>query len=343
MNITTVGIDLAKNVFSVHGVDAHGKAVLKKTLSRGKLLECFANLPPCLAGMEACSGAHHWARQLRTLGHDARIIAPRFVIPYRKSGKNDGNDAEAICEAVSRPAMRFVPVKSVEQQAVLSLHRIRSAVVAERTAQINQLRGLLSEFGLVMPKGRYPAQHHIPDILEDGENGLPGLVRRLLDDIYRRIQTLNQQILAYDREIENLARHSEPARRLMTLPGIGAVTATALVASIAEPKQFENGRQLAAWLGLVPRQYSTGGKTRLGRITKQGDKYLRTLLIHGTRAVLAVLKDKQDRTSCWLRELIARRGYKRAAVALAAKNARIVWAMLVRGEAYRITPAGQTA
>jgi transposase len=239
--------------------------------------------------------------------------------------------------------MRFVPVKSVEQQAVLSLHRIRSAVVAERTAQINQLRGLLSEFGLVMPKGRYPAQHHIPDILEDGENGLPSLARRLLNDIYQRILALNQQILAYDREIENLARHSEAARRLMTLPGIGAVTATALVASIADPAQFSSGRQLAAWLGLVPRQYSTGGKTRLGRITKQGDKYLRTLLIHGTRAVLAALRDKLDRTSCWLRELIARRGYKRAAVALAAKNARIVWAMLVRGEAYRVTPAGQTA
>ena len=338
MNVTTAGIDLAKNVFSVHGVDSHGKLVLKKTLSRGKLLELFANLPPAIVGMEACSGAHHWARALRSLGHDARIIAPRFVIPYRKSGKNDGNDAEAICEAVSRPAMRFVPIKSVEQQAILCLHRIRSAVVAEHTAQINQLRGLLSEFGLIMPKGRYPAQHHIPDILEDADNGLPGLVRRLLNDIYQRIQTLTQQILAYDREIENLARHSEPARRLMTLPGIGAVTATALVASIADPAQFHNGRQLAAWLGLVPRQYSTGGKTRLGRITKQGDKYLRTLLIHGTRAVL---RDKQDRTSCWLRELIARRGYKRAAVALAAKNARIIWAMLVRGEAYRVTPAGQ--
>jgi transposase len=343
MNVTTAGIDLAKNVFSVHGVDTHGKPVLKKTLSRGKLLECFANLPPCLIGMEACSGAHHWARALRNLGHDARIIAPRFVIPYRKSGKNDGNDAEAICEAVSRPAMRFVPVKSVEQQAVLSLHRIRSAVVAERTAQINQLRGLLAEFGLVMPKGRYPAQHHIPDILEDADNGLPGLVRRLLHDIYQRIQQLNQQILAYDREIENLARHSEPAQRLTTLPGVGAVTATALVASIANPKQFDSGRQLAAWLGLVPRQYSTGGKTRLGRITKQGDKYLRMLLIHGARSVLAALKDKQDRISCWLRELVARRGYKRAAVALAAKNARIVWAMLTHGEAYRVSPASPAA
>jgi transposase len=334
MNVTTVGIDLAKNVFSVHGVDSHGKAVLKKTVSRSKLLECFANLPPCLIGMEACSGAHHWARALRSLGHDARIIAPRFVIPYRKSGKN----------AVSRPAMRFVPVKSVEQQAVLSLHRIRSTVVAERTAQINQIRGLLSEFGLIMPKGRYPAQHHIPDILEDAENGLPSLARRLLHDIYQRIQTLNQQILAYDREIESLARQSEPARRLMSLPGVGAVTATAMVASIADPQQFHNGRQLAAWLGMVPRQYSTGGKTRLGRITKQGDKYLRMLLIHGARSVLAALKDdKQDRISCWLRDLVERRGYKRAAVALAAKNARIIWAMLTRGEDYRTQAANPLA
>lgn len=342
MNITTVGIDLAKNVFSVHGVDTHGKVMLKKTLTRSKLLECFANLPPCLIGMEACSGAHHWARALRAQGHDARIIAPRFVIPYRKSGKNDGNDAEAICEAVSRPAMRFVPIKSVEQQAVLSLHRIRSTVVAERTAQINQIRGLLAEFGLVMPKGRYPAQHHLPDILEDGENGLPGLVRRLLHDIYQRIQSLNQQILAYDREIESLARQSAKAQSLMRVPGIGSVTATALVASVADPGQFHSGRQLAAWLGLVPRQYSTGGKTRLGRITKQGDKYLRMLLIHGARSVLAALKeDKQDRISCWLRELIARRGYKRAAVALAAKNVRMIWAMLTRGEDYRVTPSAQ--
>jgi transposase len=340
MNITTVGIDLAKNVFSVHGVDAHGKTVLKKTVSRTKLLDCFANLPPCMVGMEACTGAHHWARALRSLGHDARLIAPRFVIPYRKSGKNDGNDAEAICEATGRPAMRFVPVKSDEQQAILCLHRIRQGVVAERTAQINQIRGLLAEFGLIMPKGRYPAQHHIPDILEDAGNGLPGLARRLLHDVWQRVLHLNQQILAYDREMEALARQSEVAKRLMGIPGIGSITATALVASIADPRQFHNGRQLAAWLGLVPRQYSTGGKTRLGRITKQGDKYLRMLLIHGTRAVLATLRDKPDRISCWLRELIARRGYKRAAVALAAKNARIIWAMLTHGEDYRVPSVG---
>lgn len=336
MNITTIGIDLAKNTFSLHGTDAQGKTVLKKTVSRGKLLEHFANLPPCVVGMEACSGAHHWARELRALGHDARIIAPRFVTPYRRKGKNDNNDAEAICEAVSRPAMHFVPVKSSEQQAILCLHRIRQQVVGERTALINQIRGLLSEFGLIMLKGRYAAQHGIPDILENAENGLPSLARRLLHDVWQRIVQLNQQILAYDRELESLARQSESASKLMTIPGVGAITATALVASIADPKQFRNGRQLAAWLGLTPRQYSTGGKPRLGRITKQGDKYLRMLMIHGTRAVLAVLKDKQDRTSQWLRELIVRRGYKRAAVALAAKNARIVWAILNRGETYRL-------
>lgn len=341
MNVTTVGIDLAKNVFSVHGVDAHGKVVLKKTVSRGKLLETFANLPPCLIGMEACTGAHHWARRLREMGHDARIIAPRFVIPYRKSGKNDSNDAEAICEAVSRPAMRFVPVKTCEQQAILCLHRIRQNLVAERTAQINQIRGLMAEFGLIMPKGRYPAQHAIPDILEDAENGLPSLARQLLNDVWQRILQLNQQLLAYDREMEHLAKQSEQAKRLMSIPGIGAITATALVASVTDPTRFHNGRQLAAWLGLVPRQYSTGGKIRLGRITKQGDKYLRMLLIHGTRAVLATLRDKQDRISCWLRDLIARRGYKRATVALAAKNARIIWAMLMHGEDYRLQPARQ--
>jgi transposase len=340
MNITTAGIDLAKNTFSVHGVDAQGKVVLKKTVTRSKLLETFANLPPCRVAMEACSGAHHWARRLSAMGHDARIIAPRFVIPYRKSGKNDSNDADAIMDAASRPAMRFVPVKSAEQQAVLCMHRIRSERVAERTAQINQIRGLLSEFGLIMPKGRYPAQQHIPDILEDAENGLPGLVRRLLHDVYQRILQLNQQILGYDRELEQLAQHSEAAQRLMSAPGIGAITATAVVASIADPGQFHNGRQLAAWLGLVPQQYSTGGKTRLGRITKQGDKYLRMLLIHGARSVLASLGDKQDRVSCWLRALIERRGYKRATVALAAKNARLIWVLLTRGETYRVQPAG---
>lgn len=339
MNATTIGIDLAKHTFSLHGVDSHGRVVFRKQLSRAKLLPFLAQQPPSLIGMEACSGAHHWGRQLATCGHRVGIMAARFVAPYRKGGKNDGNDAEAICEAVARPGMRFVAVKSAEQQAVLCLHRVRQALIKERTATLNQLRGLLSEFGLIMPKGRYPAQRHIPDILEDAENGLPMLARRLLNDVWLRLREMNAQILAYDHELEHLAKASETAKRLMTIPGIGAVTATALLSSIGDPKQFRNGRQFAAWLGLTPRQYTTGGTIRLGRITKKGDVYLRTLLIHGTRAVLATLKDKPDKLSVWTRSVIERRGYKRAAVALAAKNARILWALMVRGDTYRTRTA----
>jgi transposase len=338
MNVTTIGIDLAKNTFSLHGVDQHGKTVLRQNVSRAKLLAVLGQQPPSLIGMEACSGAHHWARELQKFGHRIGIMAPGFVAPYRKSGKNDGNDAEAICEAVSRPAMRFVPVKRADQQAILCLHRIRQGLIKERTAAINQMRGLLAEFGLVMPKGRYGAQRHIPRLLEDAENGLPALARRLLHDVYLRLIAMNEQLLAYDRELEHLARASETAERLMTIPGIGAVTATAMLASIGDPRQFKNGRQFAAWLGLVPRQYTTGGKIRLGRITKRGDVYLRTLLIHGTRAVLSRVQEKSDGVSHWARTLVERRGYKRASVALAAKNARILWALMMRGTTYRLKP-----
>lgn len=336
MNVTTIGIDLAKNTFSLHGVDAHGRTVLRQNVSRAKLLATLAQQPRCMVGMEACSGAHHWARELTKLGFRVGIMAPGFVAPYRQGGKNDGNDAAAICEAVARPTMRFVAVKSEEQQAVLCLHRIRQGLIKERTAAINQLRGLLAEFGLIMPKGRCGAQHHIPGILEDAENGLPMLARRLLHEVSLRLLSMNEQILAYDRELEQLARTSETATRLMTLPGIGAVTATAMLAAVGDPGQFRNGRQFAAWLGLVPRQYTTGGKIRLGRITKRGDVYLRTLLIHGTRAVLARVKDKSDYLSRWTHTLIERRGYKRASVALAAKNARILWAMMSHGTTYQV-------
>lgn len=231
MNVTTLGIDLAKNTFSLHGVDAHGKAVLRKTLARAKLIPFLAQLPPCRIGIEACSGAHHWARQLTALGHRVGIMAPKFVIPYRKGGKNDGNDAEAICEAVARPAMRFVPIKCAEQQAITCLHRIRQVRIKERTATVNQLRGLLSEFGLIMPQGRYPAMHQIPDILEDAENGLPMLARRLLHDLYQRLQGIHAEVLGYDRELDHLAKASPTAQQLMSLPGVGAVTATAVLAS----------------------------------------------------------------------------------------------------------------
>lgn len=339
MKASTVGIDLAKNVFSVHGVGEDGKTVLRRTVGRADLLPLFAQMPPCRVGMEACSGAHHFARELKKLGHDARLMAPRFVAPYRKSGKNDGNDAEAICEAVARPNMRFVAVKSVEQQAILVLHRVRQAVVRERTGLINQLRGLLSEFGIVLPQGRYSFRHKLPAVLEDLENGIPVLARRLFGEIAERIGEADRRLLAFDREVEALARQSDAARQIMAVPGIGPLTATAIVATVGDMRHFDSGREFAAWIGLVPRQYSTGGKVHLGRITKRGDVYLRTLLIHGTRAVLAALAAKQDGVSTWARALIERRGYRRAAVALAAKNARTVWALLAKGEAYRCPPA----
>jgi transposase len=335
MKVTTVGLDLAKNVFSVHGVDEHGKVVLRKRVARGRLLELFAQLPASVVGMEACSGAHYWGRELERLGHRVGIMASRFVAPYRKSEKNDGNDAEAICEAVGRPNMRFVPVKSAEQQALLALHRVRQGFTAERTAAINQLRGLLSEFGIVLPKGRYQLRGRIGAVLEDACNAIPGLARRVFADLNVHIGELDQKILAYDRELEALARTSEAARRLQQIPGIGPISATALVASIADAKAFKNGRQFAAWLGLVPRQYTTGGHVRLGRITKRGDAYLRTLLIHGTRAVLSSTQDKPDRLSRWAEGVRARRGTRKAAVALAAKNARIAWTLLARGGEYQ--------
>jgi transposase len=337
MNITTIGIDLAKNTFSLHGTNEHGKACWRKTVSRKKLLATLANLPPCLVGLEACSGAHYWAREIGKLGHDARIMAPKFVIPYRKGGKNDNNDAAAICEAVARPDMRFVPVKSAEQQAVLALHRVRQGLIQHRTALVNQLRGLLTEFGLVIPKGRYQTHEYIPAILEDAENDLPDLVRRLIHDVWQRYRVACEQVLETDRTLSALVRESAQAQRLMTIPGVGEQVATAIVASV-EPGQFDNGRQLAAWIGLTPRQYTTGGVIRLGRITKRGDKYLRMCLIHGARAVIANLRDKQDRTSCWIRDMIARRGYKRAIVALAARNARLIWTLMVKQEDYRAMP-----
>jgi transposase len=335
MKVTTVGLDLAKQVFSVHGVDEHGKAVLRKRVARAKVLELFAQLPPCLVGMEACSGAHHWARELERLRHRVGIMAARLVAPYRKSEKNDGNDAEAICEAVARPSMRFVALKSAEQQAILVLHRVRQGFTAERTATINQLRGLLAEFGVVLPKGRYQLRAHIESVLEDAENAIPSLARRAFAELNAHIGELDQKILAYDRELEALARASEPAQRLQQIPGIGPISATALVASVADAKTFKNGRQFAAWLGLAPRQYTTGGHVRLGRITKRGDVYLRTLLIHGTRAVLSSTKDKPDRLSRWAEAVRARRGTRKATVALAAKNARIAWALLARGGDYQ--------
>jgi transposase len=341
MNITTIGIDLAKNSFSIVGMNEHGKVVLRKTLTRNKLLAFIAQCPPCLIGMEACSGAHYWGREFSKLGHRIGIIAAKFVEPYRKGAKNDNNDAEAICEAVSRPNIWFVPIKTPDQQAVLCIHRVRQGLVRDRTSMMNRLRGLLSEFGIVIAKGRYPAQSTIPGILEDAENGLPMIARRVIDGLWQRIKQANEQVHEYDKELTQIVKGNVVAKQLMTIPGVGEQTASGIVASVADPRMFKNSRQFSAWLGLVPRQYTTGGKIKLGRITKRGDQYLRTCLVHGARAVVANLRDKQDRVSCWVRKLIARRGYLRAVVALAARNARLIWTLMVKQESYRAMPVSE--
>jgi len=332
-NVTTVGIDLAKNVFAVHGVDALGRVVLRRTVRREKLLELIAQLPSCLIGMEACSGAHEWARQFAKLGHTVRLMAPKFVAPYRKSGKNDDNDAAAICEAVARPNMRFVPLKTLEQQAVLAQHRIRQGFIEERTASLNRIRGVLAEFGQVLPQRSSELRRGLAGCLEQ----LPTRVAAALSDLLAHVRSLDERIGAYDRELKQHA-HSEPnARRIQQLAGIGPITASAVVASVGDAQEFRNGRQFAAWLGLTPRQYSSGGKTRLGHITRRGDAYLRTLLIMGARAVLQSATQHTDRLARWALALKARRGYHRTCVAIAAKNARILWVLLARGERLRMT------
>ena len=336
ITMTRMGIDLAKHIFQVHGVDDSGRTILRRRVSRTQLRSFVAQLRPCLVGMEACGSAHYWARELRALGHDVRLIAPQFVAPYRKNEKNDGNDAEAICEAVGRPHMRFVPVKDIEQQAVLTVHRARQLLVAERTAVVNQTRGLLAEYGLIVPAGVGALRRAWATLLERAE--LPTLAREVFADLADRMRALDERIAAYDRRMAQLARQTEPAQRLMQVPGVGPVTATALVATVGNAHTFKNGRQLAAWLGLVPRQHSSGGRRRLGRITKRGDVYLRTLLIHGARAVLRHLGRRTDATSRWVMALQARRGFNKAVVALAAKQARILWALLVTGRPYQ--PAG---
>jgi len=303
--VTTVGIDLAKNVFSLHGVDGAGRTMLRRRLRRDQLERVVAGLSPCVIGMEACSGAHEWARRFQRHGHTVRLMAPKFVIPYRKSGKNDGNDAEAICEAVGRPSMRFVPVKSAEQQALLALHRVRQGFVVERTAAINRLRGLMAEFGVVLPLRSVTVRRQAAQASE----GLPELARRMVAKLLEQLRLLDQRIDAYDRELAAQARLSEAAQRLMKIRGIGATTALAIVATVGNAREFDNGRQFAAWLGLVPGQHSTAGRARLGRITKRGDAYLRNLLVQGARSVLHTAAAHRDRISRWALELQQRRGY----------------------------------
>ena len=335
MEITTIGVDLAKNVFQVHGVDERGKVVLRKQLRREQMAEFFAKLPPCLIGMEACGSAHHWARVLQGQGHSVRLIASQFVKPYVKSNKNDAADAEAICEAVARPSMRFVPVKSVEQQAVLALHRARQGFVKARTAQANQIRGLLAEFGLIIPRGLWHVHQRVPALLERAADALPLALRHLIERLLVHLRELDRQVAELESQIQAWHRSSEMSRRLEQIPGIGPLTASALVASIADARGFSNGRQLSAWLGLVPRQSSSGGKPQLLGMSKRGDVYLRTLLIHGARSVILAAQRKVGAADTWLGHLLRRRHLNVATVALANKNARTVWALLAHEREYR--------
>lgn len=343
MEIVTLGIDLAKNIFALHGVNAAGNVVLQRpAVKRAKLLEATACLPPCLIGMEACSGAHHWAREMTRQGHEVRLIAPKFVAPYRmsgKRGKNDAADAAAICEAVTRPNMRFVPVKTIAQQSELFLHRARQGYVEQRTALINRIRGLLSELGIVLPQKADTVRRELGKLLEN----LPGHCNTVANDAITDLERLDQRIEAYDRHIALCAKDSADARRLMQLSGIGPTTASALVATIGDGHDFTSSRQFAAWLGMVPGQYSSGGKQRLGRITKAGDRYLRTLLILGARSVLQSARKKEDAISRWTKDVESRRGYWKAVVAMAAKNARLAWAVLRRGEDFRLYGQGTAA
>ena len=288
MNIKRVGIDLAKQVFQVHGVDNHDKAVLRKQLKRGQFLSFFAGLPPCLIGLEACGGAHHWARELQKFGHNVKLMAPQFVKPYVKSNKNDANDAEAICEAAGRPTMRFVPIKTTAQQDWQAIHRIRSGLLRQRTAKANQIRGLLTEYGLVVGKQVATLRRALPGLLEDAENGLSFDFRALLEDLRQDLIRLDKRVAEMDKKVHALAHSETAAIRLQGIPGIGPVIATALLCAVGDGRQFKRGRDMAAWLGLTPRQHSSGGKDRLLGMSKRGDTYLRTLLIQGAKSALNV-------------------------------------------------------
>ncbi len=334
MKITTIGVDLAKTVFQVHGIDGSGKAVVRKRLRRNQVLTFFAQLPTCLVGMEACSGAHYWARELHKLGHTVKLMAPQFVKPYVKANKTDAADAEAICEAVTRPTMRFVPIKSVEQHAVLSLHRARAGFVKARTAQANQVRGLLGEYGIVLPQGIVHVAKRIPEIVEDTENELPVLFRQLLARLREFLLELDAQIQELEHQITTWHKNNVDSQRLTKIPGVGMLTASALVASIGDARCFKNGRELAAWLGLVPRQYSSGGKPLLLGISKRGDAYLRTLLVHGARSAVRVAKNKGTPTDKWTNELGSRRHMNVVSVARANKNVRTAWALLAHQRDY---------
>ena len=340
-NIKVLGIDLAKDVFQIHGTDGKGNRVLQKRLSRGKLIEYMANMTPCLVGIEACGGAHYWARTFSAQGHTVKMMAPQFVKPYVKSNKNDSRDAEAIAEAVTRPTMRFVPIKGIEQQDILLLHRIRELLMKQRTAQGNQIRGLLSEYGVVVAKGLSHLSK-LPEILEQNRHKLSSVSIEIFLQLYEQLDVCNKQVADYDQKIKKHAATDPRCIAVQEVEGVGPITASAIVATISDPSVFKNGREVSAWLGLVPKQHSSGNKIVLGGITKRGDRYIRKLLVHGARSVVKMCENKTDKRNMWVADKKQRCGYNKASVAVANKNARIIWAILATGECYRRSLVNET-
>lgn len=333
--ITTIGLDLAKHLFHVVCCDQRGKLIKKRMLRRSQVLPYFANLAACRVGIEACAGAHYWARELGALGHQVKLIAPQFVTPYRRGHKNDYNDALAIAQAVVNPEMRFVPVKHPAQQDIQALHRLRERRIADRTALCNQLRGLLMEYGLVLPKGISTLRKRLPELLEDADNGLSELLRRLLTQCYQGLCELDRQIAFFTRELQQVSTQQAGCRRLQTIPGYGPIVASLFHSVVGDGASYRRGREVSAALGLVPRQHSSGGKVRLLGISKCGNRYLRSLLVHGARAVVIQAVHKEDRLSRWINRIRARGGINKATVALANKMARLGWAILAHGTEYR--------
>ena len=343
MEITTIGLDIAKRVFQAHGVDSAGKAVLRRKLQRAEVLRFFASLPPCLVGIEACGTAHHWAREIRALGHEVRLMPASYVKPYVKRGKTDAADAEAICEAVTRPTMRFVPVKTAEQQAVLMLHRTRDLLVRQRTMLVNALRGHMAELGIIASQGIGRVADLVAVLVGEDTASVPALARQALGGLAAELEALGKRVEEVEAAIVAWHKDNEASRRLASIPGIGPITASAIVATVTDPTQFHSARQFAAWIGLVPKQNSSGGKERQGGISKQGDRYLRRLLVLGATAVIRHARTKVTAETAWLRGVLDRRPARLASVAQANKTARIVWALLARGGSYRAPTAVQAA
>jgi transposase len=336
MQVTTIGLDLAKNIFQVHGIDDHGEVAFNRALRRTQVLAFFERLEPCLVGIEACGTSHHWARELIKLGHNVKLIPPAYVKPYVKRGKSDAVDAAAICEAVTRPTMRFVEVKTPEQQAILAVHRTRDLIVRQRTQTINMLRAQLAEFGIILPQGVYHALKFAKNSVDGEPLNLPQDAQEVVFDLCEQLLFLHAKILRHTRHMTQIAKREKRVALLRTIPGVGPITASAIVATVGSGKQFNNGREFAAWLGLTPLNRSSGGKERLGHISKMGDQYIRRLLVLGMTSRIRSIKAEPERFDPWFADILSRKPSKVAAVAMANKTARMIWAVLIRNEPYKV-------